>query len=505
MSQNPITIQIAEDQAITRFGLKCALETFADLKVVAESTDGLEAVLHALAYKPDVILMDIGLPKLDGIQAAKQIKAALAGVRIIMFTASDDDENIYAALGAGADGYCLKNVAGEHLHSAIKAVRKGVAWLDPGVADRVLRSRQAKQNEAAANKNEEDASLSQTLNENQMLILQMLSQGANLDDVAKKFKMSSESVALMVNATVALLNASAAAHTPASLKLETGSGTTIIADRYAIEKVLGRGGMGVVYKGKHLYMDRPVAIKMLHPEYTEDDVVYKRFQSEAKSLSSLSHPNLVAVFDFGVTANREPFMVMDFHEGKGLDDILLDKIKISPEAAIPIFCQVCDALSAVHERNIVHRDIKPSNIVISEDGVVKLVDFGIAKKMDSPSTNLTMAGEVVGTPKYMSPEQCMGRELNTSSDIYALGCVMYEVFTGQPPFDADSFYEMVRQHVDHDPSRLPFRASPEISPKLEAIILKSLSKDPSQRQQSTAQLKEELLQVSAAKVTQSVG
>jgi NarL family two-component system response regulator LiaR len=239
----PITIQIAEDQAITRFGLKCALEAFPDLKVVAESEDGVSAVLHALAVKPNVILMDIGLPKVDGIQASKQIKAAMPGVRIIMFTASDDDEHIYAALGAGADGYCLKNVAGEHLYSAIKAVTRGVAWLDPGVAERVLRSRTSKNDPSLPNLKAVSVAPDQALNENQMTILQLLSQGANLEDVAKKFSLSTESVALMVNATIAVLNASAAPHTPHGLSLGLEAPMrTMVGDRYSIESVLGRGG-----------------------------------------------------------------------------------------------------------------------------------------------------------------------------------------------------------------------------------------------------------------------
>lgn len=490
----PITVQIAEDQAITRFGLKCALEAFPDIKVVAESADGVAAVLDALAVKPNVILMDIGLPKADGIKASKQIKAALPGVRIIMFTSSDDDEHIYAALGAGADGYCLKNVAGEHLYSAIKAVTRGVAWLDPGIADRVLRSRQIKNEPTVPNKAGTEAS-SETLNENQMQILQLLSHGANLEEVAAKFKLSNESVAKMVNTMVARLSASAASHTVKNPTLEPQAiQPATVGDRYSIESVLGRGGMGIVYKGKHLLMDRPVAIKMLHPEYLQDELVVKRFQSEAKSLSSLSHPNLVSVFDFGITPNKEPYMVMDFHDGKGLDEILEKYSKIDLSMALKIFCQVCDALTAVHSRNMVHRDIKPGNIVISEDGLVKLVDFGIAKNVDSKALHLTMTGEVVGTPKYMSPEQCMGKTLDARSDIYALGCVMYEVFTGMPPFEADSFYEMVRQHVDDVPSHLPFAdPSLKIPVGLEAIIFKTLQKDPALRQQTAAQLKLELI------------
>jgi serine/threonine protein kinase len=386
------------------------------------------------------------------------------------------------------------------LYSAIKAVTKGVAWLDPGIADRVLRSRHVKNDQIVPNVQKADVSGDQTLNENQMLILHLLSEGANLEDVATKFNLSSEAVAQMVNATIARLSASAAAHGPQGAMLEVKvPARTTVGDRYSVESVLGRGGMGIVYKGKHLLMDRPVAIKMLHPEYCEDEVVVKRFQTEAKSLSTLSHPNLVAVFDFGMTPTKEPYMVMDYHDGKGLDEILERFTRLNLDMAVKVFCQVCDALTAVHERHMVHRDIKPSNIVISEKGLVKLVDFGIAKSADSKALNLTMTGEVVGTPKYMSPEQCMGKELDARSDIYALGCVMYEAFTGKPPFDADTFYEMVRQHVDDLPSRVPFRKlslnSVKVPPELEAIAFKALEKDPDQRYQTAALLKKDLLAV----------
>jgi DNA-binding NarL/FixJ family response regulator/tRNA A-37 threonylcarbamoyl transferase component Bud32 len=494
---NPITIQIAEDHAMTRFALKSALQAYPDLKVVAESADGVAAVLQALAVKPSVILMDIGLPKIDGIKASKQIKEALPGVRIIMFTASDNDENIYEALRAGADGYCLKNVAAEHLYSAIKAVVKGVAWLDPGIADRVLRSSHVQKDVVDPSAQKTNLSGNRALTENQMLILQLLSQGATLEVVAKKFNLSAACVAQMVNDTIARLRSSAAAHTPQDSLLEGEVPMrTMVGDRYSIESLLGLGGMGIVYKGKHLLMDRLVAIKMLHPQYLEDELVVKRFQREAKSLCALSHPNLVAVFDFGITPTNEPYMVMDYHDGKGLDYILENPSKIDLAMAIHVFCQVCDALTAVHEQNMVHRDVKPGNILVSEDGLVKLVDFGIAKSVDSKAMNLSMTGEIIGTPKYMSPEQCMGKKLDATSDIYALGCVMYEVFTGLPPFNANSFYDMVRQHVDETPSRLPFdQASVNVPAKLEAIVFKALEKERSSRQQTTAQLKRELLGV----------
>ncbi len=446
-----ITVLIAEDQAITRFGLKCALEAYPDLKVTAECGDGVTAILQALAVKPNVILMDIGLPKVDGIRAAKEIKQALPNTRIIMFTASVDDEHIQEALEVGADGYCLKTVAGEHLYAAIKAVTSGATWLDPGIANRLLRV-QSSRNQAA------------------IVSSQQTTTGK-----------------------------------PSTLQNYDG-GKTIIGDRYAIEGVLGQGGMGIVYRGRHVLMNRAVAIKMLHPEYAADDQVVGRFQSEAQTLSQLSHPNLVSVFDFGVTARQEPFMVMDFHSGQSLENYLIENGPLDAEMGIALFSQVLDGLSVVHRAGIVHRDIKPSNVLVSLEPQlgVKIVDFGIAKNpaFEREKLKLTNTGEVVGTPRYMSPEQCTGKVLDARSDIYALGCVMYESFTGKAIFQGDSFYDLVRQHVNDYPSQLPFfQPGVSLSKEVVEVIYKALRKDPDERFQSAAEMREALCKSPAAKVS----
>ncbi len=453
----PISVLIAEDESIIRLGLTCSLQPFTDIKVVGTSADGRAAVCDAVELKPDVILMDIGLPLIDGITASQQIKAVMPGVRIIMFTASGDEATINAALGAGADGYCFKDCSPAHLYSAIKAVAGGVAWLAPGIADLILRNRPAitpsDNSLAGTEKNLVDASL------------------------------------------IALPSLASASSRPSTSALEKGS---LLGDRYLIDSTLGRGGMGIVYKATHLLMDRPVAIKMLHSHHLADASIVKRFQTEARSLSLLTHPNLVTAFDFGMTQLNEPYMVMDFHDGKGLDEILQTYSKITFGRAVNIFSQICDALTAVHECGIVHRDIKPSNILISEAGLVKLVDFGIAKSIQSMTSNLTLAGQVMGTPRYMSPEQYMGKELDSRSDIYALGCVMYEVFTGKPPFSATGYFELVRQHVEDLPSHEPFAPLIDFSPALEEIIFKCLEKDPDFRYQSAEQLNYQLANIGSS-------
>jgi DNA-binding NarL/FixJ family response regulator/tRNA A-37 threonylcarbamoyl transferase component Bud32 len=508
--QKPITVLIAEDQAITRFGLKCSLEAYPDLKVIADCDDGATAILQALADKPDVVLMDIDMPTIDGIRASREIKEVLPRTHIIMFTASDDDKHIFAALEAGADGYCLKSVAGEHLYDAIKAVTSGATWLDPGIASRLLKvqnNRSIAEFKSATSPSK--SSKETALSEEQMAILKMLSTGCNLETIANRTSSTLHNVGNLLRGTLDLLLESAKqelndkGETPITLNKTVSienlgirnyqEARTRLGDHYEIEGVLGRGGMGIVYKGRHVLMNRPVAIKMLHTQHAADAKVVARFQSEAQTLSQLSHPNLVSVFDFGITPNNEPYMIMDFHSGQSLESYLAAKGILNTEIGIGIFKQVLSGLAVVHKAGIVHRDIKPGNIIISEDRIpqVKIVDFGIAKNPSTEKERLKISntGEVVGTPSYMSPEQCTGKELDARSDIYALGCVMYECFTGKTTFNGDSFYEMVRLHLNENPSRLPFFQPGVNHPReLVDIIFKALNKNPDDRYQSAEEM-----------------
>jgi DNA-binding NarL/FixJ family response regulator len=508
--QKPITILIAEDQEITRFGLKCSLDAYPDIKVVSDCDNGASAILQALSVKPDVILMDIDMPTINGIRASREIKEVLPLTHIIMFTASDDNKHIFEALEAGADGYCLKSVAGEHLHDAIKAVTSGATWLDPGIAQRLLK---VQNNSSIAEFKRPSSHLKSfkdyALSEEQMTILKMLSMGCNLETIANRTNSSLANVGNLVKGTLSVLLESAkqelndkgATHVSnnKAVGLENygirnyQEGRTRLGEHYEIDGVLGRGGMGVVYKGRHVLMNRPVAIKMLNPQHAADANVVARFQSEAQTLSQLSHPNLVSVFDFGVTATKEPYMIMDFQSGQSLESYLATSGILKTEIGIGIFKQVLSGLAVVHKAGIVHRDIKPGNIIISEDRIpqVKIVDFGIAKnpRTAKERSKITSSGEVVGTPSYMSPEQCTGKELDARSDIYALGCVMYECFTGKPTFAGDSFYEMVRLHLNETPSLLPFFQPGVNHPKeLVEIIFKALKKNPDDRFQSAEEM-----------------
>jgi serine/threonine protein kinase len=272
------------------------------------------------------------------------------------------------------------------------------------------------------------------------------------------------------------------------------------AERYEIQSLLGFGGMSIVYKARHMHMERTVAIKVLHPDLINDPIALERFQQESKAASSLTHPNIVTVYDFGMSAEGQAFFVMDCLEGPTLEDLLEKDGTVPLDRAVPIFRQICDGLETAHQKGIIHRDLKPPNIALipQEDGtdLVKILDFGVAKfmpKADQKALRLTQTGEIFGSPLYMSPEQCLGKEIDGRSDIYALGCLMYEVLTGSPAVMADSFLEALNKHVGEEPK--PFKEvapSLDIPEEVEEIVFNCLVKDPEKRFQKIGEVKEAL-------------
>ena len=274
---------------------------------------------------------------------------------------------------------------------------------------------------------------------------------------------------------------------------------SIVADTYVLESVLGKGGFATVFKARHLLMNRVVAIKMLLPEHLNDETSIKRFQREAKACSVLQHPHVVSVFDYGHTESGKPYIVMDYLNGISLEYLMEKHKKLPPEVAVPILIQVCDGMSEAHELNVVHRDLKPSNIMLiqapSNEHFVKIVDFGIAKIVgdDPKQQKVTRTGEVFGSLLYMSPEQCLAKELDGRSDIYALGCSMFEMFTGELAFAGATIYETMARQINEPPPKLtPFLPNQKWAPAVEHIVTKALAKDPDDRYQTMSALQSDL-------------
>ncbi|MCW5822846.1 MAG: SEL1-like repeat protein [Cyanobacteria bacterium TGS_CYA1] len=279
---------------------------------------------------------------------------------------------------------------------------------------------------------------------------------------------------------------------------------SLISGRYKIEREIGRGGMGVVYQAVQLGLDRKVALKMLLNDLSKDDIGWKRFEVEAKAASSLNHPNIIKIYEYAVSEFGLPYMVMDFVEGESLDDVLERQQRLSLAQTLPLFIEIANALNHAHKRNVVHRDLKPSNIMLikndddeNEKLVPLILDFGIAKIFTQPgkaALNLTKTGEVFGSPLYMSPEQCMGQPLDPRSDIYSLGCILYQALSGDTPIKGENFLNVLFNHMNAKPKSLD-SVSLKIPDQLVATIFKCLSKSPQERYNTMAQLKSDLIHI----------
>ena len=262
-----------------------------------------------------------------------------------------------------------------------------------------------------------------------------------------------------------------------------------LSERYALLDLIGKGGMSAVYKAKDIKLNKWLAVKVLLPHLMANPISHQRFHVEAQAASSLSHPNLIVTHDFGVTSDGLPYLVMELLDGLSLSDLLKKEKRVSLERAVPIFIQICDALSHAHAKGVLHRDLKPSNVMISPTGggidFVRILDFGIAKVMPqegAASMGLTRTGEVFGSPNYMSPEQCSGTKVDPRSDIYSMGCLMYEVLSGQPPLVGDNIMEtLLKQMNDPPPDFKSVDPDLIIPHQMELIIFKALAKNPNDR------------------------
>lgn len=266
----------------------------------------------------------------------------------------------------------------------------------------------------------------------------------------------------------------------------------ILAERYRLERPIGRGGMGIVYAGRHLLLDRTIAVKLLRPQMLADDRALKRFTREAQAMALIEHPNAVTIHDFGVLSDGAAFLVMEFIEGETLRSVLMRECKISLEATLAIIEQVAGAVEAAHRQGVLHRDLKPENVMFKRTDagpVVKVVDFGLAKVLDANSSSgrgmITAAGELFGTPVYMAPEFFEGDEVTASADIYALAVTVYEMLAGHPPFTG-TVQTVMSGHLFKEPPSI-LESSPLIPTSIDRVLRKALCKKGEDRFQSAVE------------------
>ncbi|MDR3615797.1 MAG: serine/threonine-protein kinase [Candidatus Obscuribacterales bacterium] len=263
--------------------------------------------------------------------------------------------------------------------------------------------------------------------------------------------------------------------------------------KYQIKSVLAEGGMAVLYLAHHVNMERTVVVKVVHSNLISSPSANQRFERECKLVARLNHPNIVQVYDFGFMNKRQPFMVMEFIKGNTLADFIDKQGPPLPTTALRIITQICSGLEEAHVCGIIHRDLKPDNIILQEKidrpDWVKIVDFGIAHLLDG-SKRLTRSGRITGTPEYMSPEQFKDKPIDVRADVYALGIVLFEIFTGAVPFSADDLGVLMAKHLMEDaPSICEFRDDIAVDSPIDLMVKKCLMKDPDQRYQTVAELR----------------
>ncbi|MBQ1036120.1 Stk1 family PASTA domain-containing Ser/Thr kinase [Micromonospora sp. C81] len=276
----------------------------------------------------------------------------------------------------------------------------------------------------------------------------------------------------------------------------------LLGGRYQVGELLGYGGMAEVHRGRDLRLGRDVAIKMLRTDLARDATFQMRFRREAQNAASLNHPAIVAVYDTGEetapTGETLPFIVMEFVNGRTLKEVLGAEGRLQPRRALEICADMCAALEFSHRHGIIHRDIKPGNVMLTQTGQVKVMDFGIARALASGATTMTQTSAVIGTAQYLSPEQARGEAVDARSDVYAAGCVLFELVCGHPPFVGDSPVSVAYQHVRETPPT-PSDINPDVTPAIDAIVLKALSKNPLNRYQSAGEMRADLLRAAAGR------
>ena len=283
------------------------------------------------------------------------------------------------------------------------------------------------------------------------------------------------------------------------------SSPTTVGGRYELGELLGRGGMAEVRRAVDQRLGRSVAVKQLRTDLAVDPTFQARFRREAQSAAGLNHPTIVAVYDTGeeidpLSGVSIPYIVMELVEGPTLRDVLREGRKLLPERALELTQGVLEALSYSHKAGIVHRDIKPANVMLTPNGGVKVMDFGIARAVADTSATMTQTAAVIGTAQYLSPEQARGETVDARSDLYSTGCLLYELLAGRPPFVGDSPVSVAYQHVREAPVP-PSQLDPEITPEIDAVVLKALAKDPDDRYQSAAEMRADIARLLSGEQT----
>lgn len=469
----------------------------------------------------DLIILDWDLPEVNGIDILRELRASGSSTPVLMLTGKDQIGDKETGFDEGADDYLTKPFDMQELGMRVKALLRRSRSTAKTDANSIFLDTA----KLRATKNGRPVALTPKEFELLAVLLKTKPPHASKTLIDQVWHGAIDGNKDVLRTTLKRLRKKLGAST-IELKEEnfpdlysTDSNSTtggadleqddtidpflgiILDEKYELVELLGGGGTGVVYKANHTMLKNFVAVKMLFPHMVSRQLAVRRFQQEAKATASLSHPNILKVTDYGTAEQGQPYLVMEYLEGKSLAELLEAEGDLPPYLAVEIILQATAGLMHAHTKQVIHRDIKPSNLMligkIPERFTVKIVDFGLAKpnRQDDQMAKITVTGEVFGSPSYMSPEQCRGEVVDYRADIYSLGCVLFESLTGRPPFVGKDPIDTIFQHVSPNPPVFKIAGSDQrLVDLMEKIIMMSLAKSRENRYQSASKLLQDLLQ-----------
>jgi DNA-binding NarL/FixJ family response regulator len=420
-----IAIVLADDHALIRSGLRRVLDLEGNFHVVGEAGDVDGALALTRTHQPRVVVLDLNMPGEPTLPAIPRFVEAAPSTAVLVLTMEAEPHLARRALSAGARGYVLKERAESELVEAVRALLAGGTYLDPSLGARLART--------------------------------------STDHGGRPPGLTHDDPELAVGGEF---------------------------DGHRIDALVGRGGMGLVFRATDLLLDRTVALKVIAPEVAENSTYRARFERECRLAAALDHPHVVQVFHAGEHSGLL-YLSMRYVDGIDLRGLLDAEQRLEPARAVSITVQIAGALEEAHRHDLVHRDVKPGNVLLStghpDHEHAFLTDFGITRRGDEEP--LTRTGVALGSVDYMAPEQAHGADVDARTDIYSLGCVLYEMLTGRVVFERDGDLEKLWAHVHDRPPRLPQR---DIPPGLQDVLDRALAKVPRDRQQSAAELANEV-------------
>jgi CheY-like chemotaxis protein len=512
-------VLVADDASVNRQLLRELLEAYGH--EIEEAADGIEALERVCSFRPDAVLLDVNMPRMDGFEVCRRLKAdpTTSAIPVLLVTALSDKENRLQGISVGANDYITKPIDTAETSLRVRnavAARRLHAEVEEQYANLVEYMREvtcvAEAAEALESRRYTPGSLaSVAVRSDQLGRLARV-----FDKMATEVRVREEQLESQIGALraemvahprppewVAAMADSVTRHLSGTVSIPPMHGEddaahglrpgSTFGKRFEIQAELGGGGMGVVFRAWDRELEELVGIKILRPSLQLEESAIERFKSEIRLARQIASPHVVRTHDFGV-ADGLYFLTMEYVEGITLRDLLIQRAVLAVPATLAIATQLARALEVAHGQGVIHRDIKPENLLLDARGMLRVMDFGVARMVEHSKLR-TQQGAIVGTPAYMSPEQLAGDPVDARTDLYGFGVVLYECLTGRRPIDAEGVYQLIAKVLQERPAP-PATLNPEIPAALSALVMRLLSKHRQDRPQSAGQVCDLLAAVS---------